>query len=183
MKPANDASPVSFPVSVTRLPQKGMPVRIEADARQRAALAAAHGLLAVERFVAELVVRPWKGEGVRVVGTVEAAILQACVVTLEPVANRVGEEVDAIFVPEGSRLARPRQALEGEILLDPEGPDAPEPFSGDTIDAGALAEEFFGLGIDPYPRAPAATSGPAQLATDGGEASPFARLAALKPKS
>ena len=40
----------------------------------------------------------------------------------------------------------------GEILLDAEGPDSPETFSGDTIDVGALAEEFFGLAIDPYPR-------------------------------
>ena len=36
--------------------------------------------------------------------------------------------------------------------LDAEGPDSPETFSGETIDVGALAEEFFGLAIDPYPR-------------------------------
>jgi len=40
----------------------------------------------------------------------------------------------------------------GEILIDAEGPDSPETFSGDTIDVGALAEQFFGLAIDPYPR-------------------------------
>ena len=32
----------------------------------------------------------------------------------------------------------------GEILVDPEGPDAPEVFSGDRIDVGALAEELEG---------------------------------------
>ena len=35
-----------------------------------------------------------------------------------------------------------------------DGPDSPETFSGDTIDVGALAEEFFELAIDPYPRKP-----------------------------
>jgi hypothetical protein len=39
----------------------------------------------------------------------------------------------------------------GEIVLDAEGDDSPETFEGDSIDVGALAEEF-SLGIDPYPR-------------------------------
>jgi hypothetical protein len=38
------------------------------------------------------------------------------------------------------------------MVLDAEGPDAPETFSGDSIDVGALAEEFFALAVDPYPR-------------------------------
>jgi hypothetical protein len=38
------------------------------------------------------------------------------------------------------------------MVLDPEGPDAPESFTGTSIDVGALAEQFFALGIDPYPR-------------------------------
>ncbi|RWC12571.1 MAG: DUF177 domain-containing protein, partial [Mesorhizobium sp.] len=33
-----------------------------------------------------------------------------------------------------------------------EWPDSPETFSGNSIDVGALAEQFFGLAIDPYPR-------------------------------
>ena len=40
-------SPVSFPVQVARLPQKGLAVTIEADPAQRAALAAEHGLSSV----------------------------------------------------------------------------------------------------------------------------------------
>lgn len=153
------ASPVSFPVHVARLPKNGMTVAIEADAAQRAALAEAHGLLAVERFVAELDVVAWKRGGVRITGRVTADVVQECIVTLEPVAARVEEQVSATFVPEGSRLAIPTYSAEGEILLDAEGDDAPEVFSGDTVDAGQLAEEFFSLGIDPYPRKPGATLG------------------------
>ncbi|RIK88784.1 MAG: metal-binding protein [Hyphomicrobiales bacterium] len=151
------ASPVSFPVHVARLPGKGMEVAIEADAGQRAALAAAHGLRAVERFVATLSVAPWKKGGVRVSGRVEAAVVQDCVVTLEPVAGTVDEAVSAVFLPEGSKLAVPARSAEGEILLDAEGDDAPELFCGDTVDVGQLAEEFFALGIDPYPRRPGAS--------------------------
>jgi hypothetical protein len=57
---ASGTSPVSFAVHVARLPKKGTRVTIEADADQRAALAAEHGLRGVERFHAELDVTAWR---------------------------------------------------------------------------------------------------------------------------
>jgi len=152
MKDEEIRSPVSFPVHVSRLPQKGLPVVLEADEKQRAELAEAHGLEAVEKFRAELLVTIWKRNGVKVHGKVEADIVQTCVVTLEPLRNHISEEVTGLFLPEDSKLGRLGFETGGEILLDVEGPDSPELFTGDTIDVGALAEEFFGLGIDPYPR-------------------------------
>lgn len=151
-------SPVSFPVHVSRLPKKGLPVAIVADDRQREALASAHGLNEVVRFRADMEVVGWKKGGVKVTGRVRADIVQNCIVTLEPVDEAIDEEFSALFLPEGSRLAVPRRTDEGEILLDAEGEDAPELFSGDTIDAGALAEEFFTLAINPYPRKPGAAA-------------------------
>ena len=100
-------TPVSHQVNVHRLARKGMPVSIEADAGQRGALAEEHDLLSVERFVADLTVRPWKADGVRITGTVEADITQACVVTLEPVSSHIKEDVSATLVPEGSRRSLP----------------------------------------------------------------------------
>jgi hypothetical protein len=38
------------------------------------------------------------------------------------------------------------------MMLDPDGPDLPESFVGDTIDAGEVATEFAAMAIDPYPR-------------------------------
>lgn len=152
MKHADTPSPVSFKANVGRLPQKGLPVVIYADPAQRAALAAEHELLSVENYRAELLVAPWKRNGVKVSGRVEADITQACIVTLEPVAAHIDEEVEALFLPEQSKLGRQGFEGGGEILIDAEGPDSPETFSGDTIDVGALAEQFFGLAIDPYPR-------------------------------
>lgn len=145
-------SPISFPVNVARLPQKGMPVRIDADENQRAALASVHGLNLVSRLSVQMEVVGWKKGGVRVTGRVKADIEQACIATLEPVDEEVDEDFSALFLPEGSRLAVPQQMVEGEMILDAEGEDAPELFSGDTIDVGALAEEFFALGINAYPR-------------------------------
>jgi hypothetical protein len=145
-------SPVSFEAHVGRLPQGGMPVVIEADAAECAALAQAHGLLSVESYRAELLVSRWKRNGVKVSGSVKADITQACVVTLDPVAAHIEEPVEGLFLPEDSKLGREGFGGGGEILIDADGPDAPETFSGDTVDVGALAEQFFGLAIDPYPR-------------------------------
>ncbi|MEQ1954806.1 DUF177 domain-containing protein [Mesorhizobium sp. CN2-181] len=152
MKHPVEKSPISFEVNVARLPKRGMPVVIEATAAQREALAKIHGLVSVERLRADLVVTSWKRNGVQVRGRVEADIVQSCVVTLDPVDGKVDEEVSAVFLPEDSKLGRESFGLGGEILIDVDGPDSPETFSGDRIDVGALAEEFFGLGIDPYPR-------------------------------
>jgi hypothetical protein len=74
------------------------------------------------------------------------------VVTLDPLEARIDEAVDGLFLPEDSKLGRQGVGEAGEILIDAEGPDSPETFSGDTVDVGALAEQFFGLAIDPYPR-------------------------------
>ena len=83
-----------------------------------------------------------------------AAVTQSCVVTLEPVSSKIDETVEHIFVPEGSKLARMVTNEEGEIVLDPDGPDIPDQFTGDSIDVGAVVAEFAALAIDPYPRKP-----------------------------
>jgi uncharacterized metal-binding protein YceD (DUF177 family) len=171
-------TPVSFLANVARLPQKGMPVVIEADAKQRAKLAEQHGLVSVGRYRAELLVTSWKRQGVKVSGLVEADIVQECVVTLDPIESRISEEVSAVYLPEDSKLGREGFQGGGEILIDADGPDSPETFAGDTIDVGALAEEFFELAIDPYPRKPG--SGLDHVETADQPDSPFARLSALK---
>jgi hypothetical protein len=152
MQDKHDNSPVSFKAFVARLPQKGMPVVIDANDSQRSELAAAHGLVSVERFQAELLVTPWKRNGVKVSGHVLADITQACVVTLDPLKATIEEHVEGLFLPADSKLGRHGFEGGGEIHVEAEGPDGPEIFSGDTIDVGGLAEEFFALGIDPYPR-------------------------------
>lgn len=169
MKEAEAKSPVSFEVHVARLPQKGLPVVIEAAEPQRKALAAVHGLLSVEGYRAEMLVTAWKRNGVKISGRVVADITQSCVVTLEPVAAHIDEAVEGVFLPQDSKLARLDQ--DGEMLLDAEGPDSPEVFTGDTIDAGALAEELFGLALDPYPRRPGAALDSSSL--DGPEENEF----------
>ena len=184
MRQQRSTSPVSFFANVARLPQKGMPVTIEADEAQRAGLAAEHQLVSVEAWKADLLVSSWKRNGVKISGRVDADITQECVVTLEPLHAHISEEVSAIFFPEDSRLGREGFHAPGEVHLDAEGPDSPETFSGETIDVGALAEEFFALAIDPYPRKEGVSLNPADDETDPGEGGPlYEKLKSLRPKS
>lgn len=182
MKKVESAAPLSLVVHVARLPQAGMPLRLETTADERAGVAERLGILSVEALKAELLVRRWKRDGIVVEGRITGALEQACVVTLDPVRETVNEPVELIFVPETSRLARVEPEGDGELHLDPEGADIPETFRGDTIDLGPFLEELVGLSLDPYPRAPGVEF--SELDTDpdpaGGKVSPFAALGRLK---
>jgi len=127
-------------------------IGLEANAEELKALAKFWDVVSVEYLKAELQVTRWKRDGVKIKGEVHAAVTQSCVVTLEPVSSKIDESVEHIFVPEGSKLARMVTNEEGEIVLDPNGPDIPDQFTGDSIDVGATVAEFAALAIDPYPR-------------------------------
>tara|TARA_R110002020_G_scaffold474702_1_gene706798 strand:- start:6693 stop:7256 length:564 start_codon:yes stop_codon:yes gene_type:complete len=142
----------SYPVKVAHVSANPFTVRISADAADLARLEAQWGVRDVRAFEAEIVLGRWKRDGVRVKGHVSVSILQDCVVTLEPVPQQIEEDFEAVFLPENSRLAKRVHDGSTEMFLDPEGPDAPETFSGDSIDVGAVAAEFAALAIDPYPR-------------------------------
>lgn len=180
---------LSYPVSVAHVPGKGITVKVEADDKERAQLAENHELLSVGSFTADFLITPWKKDGIRLRGHIEAQIVQACVATLEPIETQISEDVDTVFVPENSRLARIRLDESGEMLIDAEGPDMPETFEGDRIDIGSVAEEFFELAIDPYPRKTEADY--VEIITEDDEEgedevkpdSPFAGLAKLRDKN
>jgi len=186
----NTDGALSFPVSLQRLPQKGLIVKIDADQRDLEALRDFHELRDVKSFKADLQIIPWKKDGIRVRGVVKAEIVQSCIVTLEPIDAKIDTEVDTIFVAENSRLARLPLDENGELIISAEGPDIPETFSGDTLDAGAIAEEFFELAIDPYPRKEGLEAASPVVVTYGEDdseaekpANPFAALKDWKQKT
>ncbi|MDE1159093.1 MAG: DUF177 domain-containing protein [Neorhizobium sp.] len=144
--------PFSYPVKVAHISANAVSVRVEADPRELKGLAVLWDVLEVKLLKADLQIARWKKDGVRIRGRVQAALVQECVLTMEPVESTIDEPIEQIFVPEGSKLARIVTNEQAEMVLDPEGPDLPEQFTGDTIDAGAIVAEFAALAIDPYPR-------------------------------
>lgn len=160
------------PVALARIPAEGRSERVEARPAECAALAARFGIPAVERLVADLVLRPEAGGGTVVEGALSAEVVQTCVVTLEPVRQSLAERVLLRVLPPGA-----------EPSDDPEGPDEIEAEVG-VVDLGEAIAEQLSLALDPYPRAPSASlPEPApEEAAGQAPANPFAALAALRGK-
>ncbi|MDH7794726.1 MULTISPECIES: YceD family protein [unclassified Beijerinckia] len=176
---------------------------IEADAKERAALAALNGLDDIASFKASFQAVK-AGKFIRITGRLKSRLTQQCVVTLEPFESEVAEEIDTRFLEEPTgpamRAAKTARAIKaaGKVTGKPTGKGEKEerrtpapitdPMSMDEdeaeeivdgkIDLGALAGEFLTLALDPYPRKPGATFDlPAE---DDGEKSPFSMLGDLK---
>ena len=174
--------PFSHPINVRTLPKKGLQVRFASDSDLSKKLAEFADVLSVDAFETLTQVYPWKKGGVRVEGELKATLTQACAITGEPVHVEANDTFQALYVPAGSKLAQPKRDIDGEIILNPDGDDLPEEFSGDSIDLANIWSEFLLLAIDPYIKKDGATlrehigeESPVSL-----ENSPFAVLSSLK---
>jgi hypothetical protein len=168
-----EAKPFSRVVRVDAIPREGQTLTIEAAAAEREALASFFKLPAIAALTATLRLKPWGHGGARVTGAVHGDLTQTCVVSLEPFPATVEEAVDVRFAPREADSS-PTAAKETHAFsLDDE--DEPDPVIDGKIDLGALAAEFFALGLDLYPRKPGATF--EQSAGSEPTDSPFSALA------
>jgi hypothetical protein len=166
------SAPWHVPVAVEDVAEDGQHFALAADANVRADIARVAGLRDLPRLEAEFTLTQQGGGGVRVIGRVSATVGQNCVVSLEPLANEIEEDIDLLFMP---RSAAELAAAETEIDRADAKSDKPEPLIDGVVDLGAIATEFLILGLDPYPRKPGVVFEPPQdLKPDGG---PFAALA------
>jgi hypothetical protein len=163
--------PWTVPIRVEDVPETGRRVELAANETIRTTLAEAAGVKELTRLEATFDLARRGRSGLRVVGEISATVRQTCVVTLEPISNEVIEPVDLLFAPAGAQTG-----LAAELPV--EAGDPPEPMIGGMVDLGAVATEFLILGIDPYPRKPAAVFDAPRSADR--DATPFAALAALK---
>ena len=150
------------------------PLRIEADAAERAALAKRIGIEAVERLTAEVTLVP-AGGVVQVTGRIEAAVVQACGISNEPFAVKVSEPLSLRFV-QGITPHKPDEELE----IDADACDEIE-FEGTQFDLGEQIAQTLSLAIDPYATGPNAERVRKESGLDDAASSgPFAALAALR---
>ncbi|MFA5041641.1 MAG: DUF177 domain-containing protein [Bdellovibrionales bacterium] len=158
-------------INVSRIPPKGAEENIEAKPNERKALAERFGLVDLPLLTAKVMVTPERQQKVSVSGTLNAKVVQTCIVTLEPIENSLTLEVEAFFVPAECQKTDPKAPL--EIELD----DDSEPFSDGKIDIGELVAQTLGIGIDPYPRKKGATLGSVEFGKKAEKQRPFAKLA------
>ena len=166
----------SRPVRIDTLGEGGRMIAVEADPAERAALATRFGLLSVDRLSADAKVRR-EGDIVFAEGRLEAAVVQACVASGDPVPASIDELFSLKFVPEAD-------GAEAELELDVEDVDTID-YSGSAIDIGEAVAETLALSLDPFPRSPvadAALKAAGVLSEDEVVSGPFAALQELKDK-
>jgi uncharacterized metal-binding protein YceD (DUF177 family) len=164
----------SRPERIDAIGDRERAVSIEADAAERAALAARFGLLAVDALTATLTLRR-EAAGFVVRGRVRGRVRQACVVTDEPIDTEIDEPLALRFVAGGQPEAE-------EVELGAEDLDT-VPLEGGAIDLGEAAAETMALALDPFPRsagAEAALRAAGVLSEE--EARPANAFAALRDK-
>jgi len=140
---------LSRPIAVDAVGERPLIRELSADAEERAALAARFGLLSLDRFEARLELRLERGlSAIRVRGRFEADLVQACVVSLEPVPARLVETVDLLY-----SLGSREEPRGGELLVDVDQDDPPEIIGPGGLDLGEALAQQLAIALDPYPRA------------------------------
>lgn len=158
-------------------------VRIEADERERIALADRFGIIRIERLKASVELDIC-AKGVRAQGALSADIVQACAISGEPFAAHIEESIVLRFIEEGTARLTPSDEDDVDFEITAEDCDEIE-YSGDAFDIGEAVAQTLGLAIDPYAEGPGADAAREQagIVKEGKEApsGPLAAgLAALK---
>lgn len=170
----------SRPVRLDTLGAAPLSLSVQADAAERAALAARFGLLAIDRLSAEAALTR-SGDSVTATGRLAAGVIQSCVATGEPVPAVVDQSFKIEFRPAPARTAADEEVELSEDELDVAF------YDGGAVDLGEAVAETLLLNLDPYPRCAAAEQALREAGVKSeeearAESSPFAALAALKGK-
>lgn len=164
-------------VKALDVPARGFKATREATPEERAEIASALDLLAVDSLTATYKITGSRGR-YHLEGMIEAKCTQSCVVSLEPVPALIREQFTADFVEDDT--TEPGQTGEMEVLSIPDI----EMMHDGVIQTGRVVFETFAASLDPYPRKPDAAFGWTDAkAQDAESKGPFSVLASLKGKS
>jgi len=171
------ALPLEHFVDLGRLTEAGSEFVLEPKDDELAKLAAWAEVSSIEAFKATVDIKRSGRDRYRLNAVIDADLTQACVVTLEPVKDRIAKEFSREL-----HLVRPsRHALpETEALTVGAGDDdAPEDIDNQHYDVAGPVLEEFSLAINPYPRCPGVAFESPSDPVDRPD-NPFAVLKSLK---
>ncbi|HYJ31189.1 MAG TPA: DUF177 domain-containing protein [Allosphingosinicella sp.] len=131
-------------VRVDTLGEAPRTLSIEADERERAALAERFGYVAIAGLSADVALTR-TGETVTARGRLRAALEQSCVATGEPLGEALEESFAVEFRP------HPAAGADEEIEISESELDVVF-YDGATIDVGEAVAETLSLAVEPYPR-------------------------------
>src|SRR5437667_6111895 len=119
-------------IDLDRLGVAGTALDIDASDGERTALAKRFGFLGLPAFSARVTVDRRPGGQIVVEGRLRGRIVQACVLTLDPVTQDLDDAFRIVFKKD---LAEERDPESGEAVLNAQV-DAPEPLTGKLLDTG-----------------------------------------------
>ena len=140
-------------VDLERMGPSGAALEISTSDGERAALTKRFGFLGLPAFSARVTVDRRAGGQVVVEGRLRGKIVQACILSLDPVIQELDEAFRVVF---RQGVEEERDPESGEALLSAQA-DAPEPLPGNLLDVGEIVAEQLSLAADPYPRRPGVT--------------------------
>ena len=139
---------------VDNLDDNGLEFAFDLDVEERQNLCRYLDLQAIENWEAKAWLLPTVDlEGVVLKVTFAANVIQSCVVTLEPVHNRVQHSFTNRYLPNNKFEAIDEEEV-AEFVIDVDGEDFPEVMQEDGVDVGEAIAEQFALALDPYPKSP-----------------------------
>lgn len=175
--------PFSRTITVAHVPEKGLQGRVEASAEERSIIAGLLDLVVLDELSFDYTLSQQGSDRYMLVGTVQARVTQACVLSLNPIESAPSIQINTQFWPE-TALSMSADS-DGAIEVDPDE-DGPEPIVDGQIDIGHLAYEHFAASLDPYPKKKKATfdwSDARAGSNDNGMDGPFAVLKTLKEQT
>lgn len=132
---------------------------IEPTQDEKLAIAKRLGLEALDELTVKLVLQRNPGNMViHIHGLLSATVSQKCVVTLEPMKEKIETEFEAWYADASQAVSFTRAKRERELEKDNiEKPvldesEDPEPIVNGNIDLGELAVQHLSLNLNPYPR-------------------------------
>ena len=153
------------------------PLSLRPDAAALAKIAEQMDLLGLRNLSFEGNLSPLGDRDWQLKGRLGATVVQACVVTLEPVMTRIDTDVVRTFIHDYTDIDAPDAEMPKDDSLEP---------LGAWIDPAVVMEEELALALPEYPRKAEAESATIRVTEPGKEpmtdeqARPFAGLAALK---
>lgn len=167
--------PLDWSHLAAEIPSQGLKCEKVVPEKDRAGIALALGLQELKSLVATYRIVA-AGAGYRLTGYLDAGVVQACIVSLEPLESHLREDFEAEFrsADDGAESGEDKTVLEGLDI---------EPIQHGRIDAGRVILETLSGALDPYPRKEGAAFTWRDPAEDqAAKASPFAVLSQLKDK-
>lgn len=174
----------SRPLPLSEIGDDPLEVEIEADAEECRAVATLLGVKEIKFLTAKLTVSRWLGDGVALRGDVHTSYVRECVVTLEHFQSDETCQLNVRYAPPGKIDFEIGE--EGEVIVDAEAEDEPEPLVGNAVDLGEAVVQHLALTLDPYPRKPGVAFHWQDESKEGpayGSEGPFADLAKLMKKN